>query len=67
MLRRQQAQALISARKTIVAGAVTICAETVEQLQKSGIRLTESEQARVVTNLLTVICADKDAGPCVPL
>jgi len=67
MLRRQQANALIAARKTIVHGAVTICADTVEQLAKAGIRLNESEQARVITNLLTVICADKDAGPCVPL
>jgi len=67
MLRRQQAVAMIAARQTIVTGAVDIAVEAIASLRHKGIVLDEHEQARMVTNILTVICSDKDAQPTVPL
>jgi regulator of protease activity HflC (stomatin/prohibitin superfamily) len=67
MLRRQQAKALVDARKTIVEGAVEIASEALGSLQKKGISLDDKDKTKLVTNLLTVICADKDAQPTVPL
>jgi len=67
MLKRQQASALVEARKTIVVGAVEIAAGAVEALGKKGIALSDPDKAHLVTNLLTVICSDKDAAPMVPL
>jgi len=62
MLKRQQAQALIEARKVIVDGAVDIVVDTVSAFKKQGITLSPHDTAHIVTNLLTVICSDKDAG-----
>jgi len=67
MLRRQQARALVDARKTIVEGAVDIATDALASLDKKGIHMTEQDKTKLVTNLLTVICADKDATPTVPL
>jgi len=67
MLKRQQANALVEARKTIVIGAVEIASGAVEALGKKGIGLSDHDKATLVTNLLTVICSDKDATPTVPL
>jgi len=67
MLRRQQARALVDARKTIVEGAVDIATDALASLDKKGINMTEQDKTKLVTNLLTVICADKDATPTVPL
>jgi len=62
MLKRQQAQALIEARKVIVDGAVNIVADTVSALEKKGMPLNSHDKAHIATNLLTVICSDKDAA-----
>ena len=67
MLKRQQAIAIIEARQTIVQGAVDIAADAVEKLSHRGITLSNSDQAKLVTNLLTVVCSDNDAQPTVPL
>jgi len=67
MLKRQQANALVEARKTIVIGAVEIASGAIEALGKKGVGLTDTDKAHIVTNLLTVICSDKDASPTVPL
>jgi len=67
MLKRQQAAATVAARKTIILGAVEIAHGAVEELHGRGISLNEREKAVLVTNLLTVICSDKDSQPVVSL
>merc|ERR1712000_186088 len=67
MLKRQQAIAIIEARQTIVQGAVDIAADAVDKLAQRGITLSDQDQAKLVTNLLTVVCSDNDAQPTVPL
>ena len=67
MLVRQQAQALVDARKTIVEGAVEIVAEAVQMLDDRGLGLPAGEQPRMVSNLLTVICGDSHVQPMLPV
>jgi regulator of protease activity HflC (stomatin/prohibitin superfamily) len=67
MLKRQQAASIISARQIIVQGAVGIAADAIEQLRQRNIDMNERERAKLVTNILTVLCSDKDATPTVPL
>lgn len=64
MLRRQQAEAVIAARKTIVTGAVSMVEAALQQLsERSVIELDEERKASMVSNLLVVLCADRDAQP----
>eukprot|EP01124_Arcella_intermedia_P017526 TRINITY_DN24297_c0_g1_i1.p1 TRINITY_DN24297_c0_g1~~TRINITY_DN24297_c0_g1_i1.p1 ORF type:complete len:293 (-),score=64.92 TRINITY_DN24297_c0_g1_i1:52-852(-) len=65
MLKRQQAMALVGARQKIVEGAIDIALGAVVGLSKEGVDLDASEKAKIVTNLLTVICSDTDAKPTV--
>ena len=65
MLKRQQARAVISARNTIVQGAVDIAYAAVSQLKDKGIVMDQPEQTKLVSNLLTVICAESDVSPVV--
>jgi len=58
MLKRQQAHALIIARKKIVEGAVDIAKDAVQQLEGLGVKMENSEQAKLVTNVLTIICSE---------
>jgi len=58
MLVRQQAQALLDARKVVVEGAVSIVTDAAHKLGQSGITLSREEEARMVSNMLTVICSD---------
>mmetsp|Transcript_8020 Transcript_8020/g.8861 ORF Transcript_8020/g.8861 Transcript_8020/m.8861 type:complete len:290 (+) Transcript_8020:800-1669(+) len=67
MLKRQQAKALVDARKTIVSGAVDIAYSAMEQLEQRGVTLQPEEKTRLVTNLLTVICAESDVQPTIPM
>lgn len=67
MLKRQQAQAMVEARQTIVAGAVDMTHSAVEQLKERGLKLDDKETGRLVSNLLTVICSESDATPTLPL
>jgi regulator of protease activity HflC (stomatin/prohibitin superfamily) len=67
MLRRQQASALLEARQTIVRGAVDIASSALGQLAARGIVVSDTEKARIVTNLLTVICGEQDAQPTLTL
>ena len=61
MLRRQQATAIVAARMKIVEGAVWMVEEAINQLSKREIvQLDEDKKAAMVSNLLTVLCADKD-------
>jgi len=63
MLVRQQAEAMVKARKLIVKGAVDISEDAVNQLQAKGVQMSQAEKTKVVTNLLTVICGDQRAQP----
>ena len=63
MLVRQQAQALVDARKVIVDGAVQIVHHAVELLAEKGHKLPAGEEARLVSNLLTVICGESHVQP----
>jgi len=66
MLRRQQATAIVSARFKIVEGAVSMVQMALEQLkEKEIIDMDEEKKASMVSNLLVVLCSDKDASPIV--
>jgi regulator of protease activity HflC (stomatin/prohibitin superfamily) len=66
MLRRQQAAAVVSARFKIVEGAVSMVQMALEHLsQKQIIELDEERKAAMVSNLMVVLCADKDVNPVV--
>jgi regulator of protease activity HflC (stomatin/prohibitin superfamily) len=65
MLMRQQALALIDARKTIVEGGTEIVKDAVERLQKAGLELGAPERDALVHNLLVVICSGDHAQPVV--
>lgn len=64
MLQRQQAQAIVDARATIVEGAVSMVEMALEQLTQRGIvHLDDDKQATMVSNLLVVLCGDKSTQP----
>jgi regulator of protease activity HflC (stomatin/prohibitin superfamily) len=66
MLRRQQAGAIIAARQKIVEGAVGMVEMALELLDKSGkVKLDDERKAAMVSNLLVVLCADREAQPVV--
>jgi len=66
MLQRQQAIAIIAARKKIVEGAVSMVEMALEQLKKDGVvELDEERKAAMVSNLLVVLCGNKEANPVV--
>ena len=66
MLRRQQAGAIIAARQKIVEGAVGMVEMALEMLSKSDkVHLDEERKAAMVSNLLVVLCADREAQPVV--
>jgi hypothetical protein len=64
MLRRQQATAIVAARQKIVEGAVSMVEMALEQLsEKRVVELDEDKKAVMVSNLMVVLCSDKDATP----
>jgi len=63
MLIRQQAEAMVDARKIIVDGAVAISYGAIAGLSDRHVQLSVSDQAKLVTNLLTVICGDSKVQP----
>ncbi|MEO9869380.1 SPFH domain-containing protein [Ekhidna sp.] len=66
MLRRQQATAIVAARHKIVEGAVSMVEMALEQLkEKEVIDLDEERRAAMVSNLMVVLCADKDVAPVI--
>ena len=66
MLRRQQATAIISAREKIVEGAVSMVKMALDKLEdESVVKLDDEQKARMVSNLLVVLCADESAQPVV--
>ncbi|MDF2678126.1 MAG: hypothetical protein K0Q97_2466, partial [Bacillota bacterium] len=66
MLQRQQASAIIDARQMIVEGAVGMVEMALEKLnEKDIVHLDEERKAAMVSNLLVVLCGNKDAQPIV--
>ena len=66
MLRRQQAGAIIAARQKIVEGAVGMVDMALARLAESNqVQLDEERKAAMVSNLLVVLCSDRDAQPVV--
>jgi regulator of protease activity HflC (stomatin/prohibitin superfamily) len=66
MLQRQQAGAIIAARTRIVEGAVSMVEMALEQLSQRGVvQLDEERKAAMVSNLLVVLCGDRNTQPVV--
>ena len=66
MLRRQQASAIITAREKIVEGAVSMVKMALDKLEDGNVvKMSETEKASMVSNLLVVLCADEQATPVV--
>jgi len=66
MLRRQQAEAIISARGKIVQGAVSMVEAALKGLsEREIVHLDDERKAAMVSNLLVVLCSDKDTQPIV--
>ncbi|MBR5105411.1 MAG: SPFH domain-containing protein [Alistipes sp.] len=66
MLRRQQADAIISAREKIVEGAVSMVKMALDKLAEDQVvELDEERKAAMVSNLLVVLCSDESAQPVV--
>lgn len=66
MLRRQQATAVVAARTKIVEGAVSMVELALDQLSKKNVvALDEDKKATMVSNLMVVLCSDKDTTPVV--
>jgi len=66
MLRRQQAQAVVAARKTLVEGAVGMVEMALEQLsEKDVVHLDDERRAAMVSNLMVVLCGERDTQPVV--
>ncbi|SFI16011.1 SPFH domain-containing protein [Planctomicrobium piriforme] len=63
MLMRQQAMALIDARKTIVEGAVEIVQDAVRRLQAANLEVAADQRDQLVSNLLVVLCSGERAQP----
>jgi regulator of protease activity HflC (stomatin/prohibitin superfamily) len=66
MLKRQQASAIVAARFKIVEGAVSMVEMALDELSKKDIvHLDEEKKATMVSNLMVVLCGDKEATPIV--
>jgi len=66
MLKRQQAEAVLAARRLIVQGAVGMVENALHDLGERGVvALDEERKASMVSNLLVVLCADREAQPVV--
>jgi len=66
MLKRQQATAIVAARHKIVEGAVSMVEMALNELSKKEIvHLDEDKKAAMVSNLMVILCSDKDATPVV--
>jgi len=64
MLRRQQAEAVVAARKTLVEGAVGMVEMALEMLsEKNVVHLDDERRAAMVSNLMVVLCGERDTQP----
>jgi hypothetical protein len=66
MLRRQQAEAVVAARKTLVEGAVGMVEMALQMLsEKKVVELDDERRAAMVSNLMVVLCGERDTQPVV--
>jgi uncharacterized membrane protein (Fun14 family) len=66
MLRRQQAEAVVAARKTLVEGAVGMVEMALAMLAEKGVvQLDDERKAAMVSNLMVVLCGERDTQPVV--
>ena len=66
MLRRQQAQAVVAARKTLVEGAVGMVEMALDALsEKNVVHLDDERRAAMVSNLMVVLCGEREVNPVV--
>jgi regulator of protease activity HflC (stomatin/prohibitin superfamily) len=66
MLRRQQAEAVIAARRKLVEGAVSMVEMALAQLsEKNVVELDDERRASMVSNLMVVLCGEREAQPVV--
>ena len=66
MLRRQQAQAIVAARRTLVDGAVGMVEMALDSLsEKNVVHLDDERRAAMVSNLMVVLCGERDTQPVV--
>jgi hypothetical protein len=66
MLRRQQAQAVVAARTTLVEGAVGMVEMALALLsEKNVVELDDERRAAMVSNLMVVLCGERDTQPIV--
>jgi regulator of protease activity HflC (stomatin/prohibitin superfamily) len=66
MLRRQQAEAVVAARKTLVEGAVGMVEMALDMLsEKNVVELDDERRAAMVSNLMVVLCGERDTQPVV--
>ena len=66
MLRRQQAQAVVAARQTLVYGAVGMVEMALDELSKKNVvELDDERRAAMVSNLMVVLCGERDTQPVV--
>jgi len=66
MLRRQQAQAVVAARRTLVDGAVGMVEMALDALSEKGVvELDDERRAAIVSNLMVVLCGERDTQPVV--
>lgn len=66
MLQRQQAQAIIAARKKIVEGSVGMVEMAIEQLDQKGlVKLNNDQKAGIISNLMVVLCSDNSTNPVI--
>jgi len=65
MLQRQQADAIVAARQTIVDGAIGMVKMVVADIEASGIQLDEERKAAMINNLMVAIVSDRSATPVI--
>jgi len=66
MLQRQQARAILAARKKIVEGAVSMAEMAVERLEKNGlVELDDERKVQMINNLMVAIISDRGAQPII--
>lgn len=65
MLKKQQAGALVEARQAIVQGAVDVATEATDELERLGHKMNDQGKAKVVCNLLTILCSERDVHPVI--
>lgn len=63
MLMRQQALALVDARKTIVEGAVAMVRDAITRLREAGFEISPQQREELVSNLLVVLCSSEKVQP----